>query len=133
APRDLRDRAAALHLPCTHSRKWRGAGVLRKPGSTRISDVAASEGGIPCLGRGCRMKIERHDFLVEIGTEELPPKALHGLEEALTSGIRAGLEKAALEHADIISYATPRRLAVLVKRLAARQADQDLKRKGPPV
>jgi len=37
------------------------------------------------------MKIERHDFLVEIGTEELPPKALHGLEEALTSGIRAGL------------------------------------------
>jgi glycyl-tRNA synthetase beta chain len=79
------------------------------------------------------MKIERHDFLVEIGTEELPPKALHGLEEALTSGIRAGLEKAALEHADIISYATPRRLAVLVKRLAARQADQDLKRKGPPV
>ncbi len=79
------------------------------------------------------MKIERHDFLVEIGTEELPPKALRGLEEALLSGIEAGLDKANLEHGDLISYATPRRLAVLVKRLAGRQPDQDLKRKGPPV
>jgi glycyl-tRNA synthetase beta chain len=79
------------------------------------------------------MKIERHDFLVEIGTEELPPKALHGLEEAFTSGIRAGLVKAGLEHGDLVSYATPRRLAVWVKRLAARQPDQDIKRKGPPV
>jgi glycyl-tRNA synthetase beta chain len=79
------------------------------------------------------MKIERHDFLVEIGTEELPPKALHGLEEALASGIRAGLDKAALEHGDVTSFATPRRLAVLVKRLAARQPDQDIKRRGPPV
>jgi glycyl-tRNA synthetase beta chain len=79
------------------------------------------------------MKIERHDFLVEIGTEELPPKALHGLEEALATAILAGVDKAALEHADVISYATPRRLAVLVKRLAGRQPDQDLKRRGPPV
>jgi len=79
------------------------------------------------------MKIERHDFLVEVGTEELPPKALHGLEEAFTSGIRAGLVKAGLEHGDLVSYATPRRLAVWVKRLAARQPDQDIKRKGPPV
>jgi len=79
------------------------------------------------------MKIERHDFLVELGTEELPPKALHGLEEAFASGIRAGLVKAGLEHGDVVSYATPRRLAVWVKRLAARQPDQDIKRKGPPV
>jgi glycyl-tRNA synthetase beta chain len=79
------------------------------------------------------MKIERHDFLVEIGTEELPPKALRGLEEALASGIETGLDKANLEHGDVISFATPRRLAVLVKRLAGRQPDQDVKRKGPPV
>ena len=79
------------------------------------------------------MKIEHHDFLVELGTEELPPKALRGLEEAFASGIRGGLQKASLEHGDVVSYATPRRLAVWVKKLAARQPDQDLKRKGPPV
>lgn len=79
------------------------------------------------------MKIERHDFLVELGTEELPPKALRGLEEAFASGVRVGLEKAALEHGDVVSYATPRRLAVWVKKLAARQPDQELKRRGPPV
>ena len=79
------------------------------------------------------MKIEHHDFLGELGTEELPPKALRGLEEAFASGIRGGLQKASLEHGDVVSYATPRRLAVWVKKLAARQPDQDLKRKGPPV
>ena len=79
------------------------------------------------------MKTEHHDFLVELGTEELPPKALRGLEEAFTAGIRSGLEKAALEHGEVVSYATPRRLAVWVKKLAARQPDQDIKRKGPPV
>ena len=52
------------------------------------------------------MKTERHDFLVELGTEELPPKALRGLELAFTAGIRSGLEKAALTHDDIVSYAT---------------------------
>ena len=79
------------------------------------------------------MKTERHDFLVELGTEELPPKALRGLELAFTAGIRSGLEKAALTHDDIVSYATPRRLAVWVKKLTARQPDQDIKRRGPPV
>jgi glycyl-tRNA synthetase beta chain len=79
------------------------------------------------------MKVERRDFLVEIGTEELPPKALRGLEQAFTSGLRSGLDKAALGHGDLVSFATPRRLAVLVKRLAARQPDQDIKRRGPPV
>jgi glycyl-tRNA synthetase beta chain len=79
------------------------------------------------------MKIERDDFLVELGTEELPPKALRGLEEAFASSIRTGLEKAALEHGNVVSYATPRRLAVWVKKLAASQPDQDIKRRGPPV
>ena len=77
--------------------------------------------------------MDYHDFLVEIGTEELPPKALRGLEESFASGVRNGLDKAALEHGEIVSFATPRRLAVLVQRLASRQPDQDLKRKGPPL
>ncbi|MDB6042842.1 MAG: glycyl-tRNA synthetase beta chain [Gammaproteobacteria bacterium] len=79
------------------------------------------------------MKVERRDFLVEIGTEELPPKALRGLEQAFASGLRSGLDKAVLEHGDLISFATPRRLAVWVKRLAASQPEQDIKRRGPPV
>jgi glycyl-tRNA synthetase beta chain len=73
------------------------------------------------------------DFLIEIGTEELPPKALSALSQAFASAITQGLEKANLTHGGISSYATPRRLAVLVRRLAARQPLQHLKRKGPPV
>jgi glycyl-tRNA synthetase beta chain len=78
------------------------------------------------------MTVEKQDFLVELGTEELPPKALRGLELAFASGVRAGLHKAGLIHGDIVSFATPRRLAVWVKQLVARQPDQDMKRRGPP-
>ena len=46
------------------------------------------------------MKVARQDFLVEIGTEELPPKALRGLAEAFTTGMRSGLAKAALAHGE---------------------------------
>jgi glycyl-tRNA synthetase beta chain len=73
------------------------------------------------------------DFLVEIGTEELPPKALRSLEQAFLTGIGAGLDRAGLTHGGMSGFATPRRLAVLVRRLAARQPLQHLKRKGPPV
>jgi glycyl-tRNA synthetase beta chain len=79
------------------------------------------------------MTEEKRDFLVELGTEELPPTALRGLELAFASGVQTGLDKAGLVHDDIVSFATPRRLAVWVKRLVARQPDQDLKRRGPPV
>jgi len=79
------------------------------------------------------MTVEKRDFLVELGTEELPPTALRGLELAFASGVQAGLGKSGLTHGDIVSFATPRRLAVLVKRLVARQPDQDIKRRGPPV
>lgn len=79
------------------------------------------------------MTVERRDFLVELGTEELPPTALRGLELAFASGVQSGLDKCGLIHGDVSSFATPRRLAVLVKRLVARQPDQDIKRRGPPV
>ena len=79
------------------------------------------------------MTVEKQDFLVELGTEELPPTALRGLELAFASGVQAGLRKAGLIHGDIVSFATPRRLAVWVKQLVARQPDQDMKRRGPPV
>ncbi len=77
--------------------------------------------------------MEKRDFLVEIGTEELPPKALRLLEHSFAAGIEAGLGKAALAHGALQSFATPRRLAVRVKRLAASQPDQRVERRGPPV
>lgn len=79
------------------------------------------------------MSLAHHDFLVEIGTEELPPRALLTLQNAFVSALAAGLDKAGLGHGEICGFATPRRLAVLVKRLAAAQPEQHLKRRGPPV
>ncbi len=79
------------------------------------------------------MTTEKHDFLVEIGTEELPPKALRVLEQAFAGDLASGLAKAGLKHGELRSFATPRRLAVLVRRLAARQPDQKVERRGPPV
>jgi glycyl-tRNA synthetase beta chain len=73
------------------------------------------------------------DLLVEIGTEELPPKSLLALSQALGDGIVAGLDAAGIRHGKVQLYAAPRRLAVLVRRVAERQPDQDLKRRGPPV
>jgi glycyl-tRNA synthetase beta chain len=74
-----------------------------------------------------------HDFLVEIGTEELPPKSLPTLSQAFCTGIVAGLAAVGVRHGKLQPYAAPRRLALLVRRVADRQPDQPLKRKGPPV
>jgi glycyl-tRNA synthetase beta chain len=73
------------------------------------------------------------DFLFELGTEELPPLALRELEQALADSIRAGLAAAGLAHGPLRSFATPRRLAVLIDALAEVQPAQQLRRKGPPV
>jgi glycyl-tRNA synthetase beta chain len=73
------------------------------------------------------------DFLVEIGTEELPPRALAELSAAFADGVHNGLAAARLEHAPIVPFATPRRLALLVPAVAFRQPDQEIKRRGPPV
>ncbi len=73
------------------------------------------------------------DFLVELGTEELPPKALRDLSNAFKVSIQAGLAVQRLQHGDVDVFATPRRLAVLVKDLDLQQADKAIERKGPPV
>ena len=73
------------------------------------------------------------DFLVEVGTEELPPLALRELELAFAADIRAGLAEAGLPHGELRSFATPRRLAVWVRDLPEQQPAQVLKLKGPPV
>ena len=73
------------------------------------------------------------DFLVEIGTEELPPKALRSLMEAFGENLSTGIDDARLAHGDVHTYASPRRLAVLVESLAAAQKARKVEQKGPPV
>ncbi|MFT3906673.1 MAG: glycine--tRNA ligase subunit beta [Steroidobacteraceae bacterium] len=75
----------------------------------------------------------RADFLVEVGCEELPPKALRNLELAFAEGIARPLAAAGLKYRALVSYATPRRLAVWVKGLPLQQPAQQVTRKGPPV
>jgi len=76
---------------------------------------------------------KRDDFLVEIGTEELPPKALRSLMDAFAAALEAALDEAPLAHGAVHAYASPRRLAVLVEALEAGQEDRETVQKGPPV
>ena len=77
--------------------------------------------------------MRRQDFLVEIGTEELPPRNLWALAESFRDAVASGLGSAGLGHGAVHAYATPRRLAVLVRKLAVQQAEQKFERRGPPV
>ena len=72
-------------------------------------------------------------LLLEVGTEELPPKSLNNLREALQQNIEAGLNRAELSHGQVESFATPRRLGILVHDLADRQPDQNVEKRGPAV
>ncbi len=71
------------------------------------------------------------DLLIEIGAEELPPKALNTLSAAFLAGVKAGLEEAGLSFSGIDKFAGPRRLALRIHDLAESQADRDIERKGP--
>tara|TARA_B110000444_G_C18846450_1_gene602349 strand:+ start:609 stop:2687 length:2079 start_codon:yes stop_codon:yes gene_type:complete len=77
--------------------------------------------------------MSKQDFLVELGTEELPPKALLKLSKSFEAGVVEGLKKESLEHGEVRSFATPRRLAVLVSALDAKQADRLIEKFGPAV
>lgn len=78
------------------------------------------------------MSIITNSFLVELGTEELPPKALKNLSEAFTAGIEQGLTDAGLSFTKVESFAAPRRLAVRISELQNQQADQEEILYGPP-
>ena len=73
------------------------------------------------------------DLLVEIGTEELPPKSLRALSEAFASDLAAELDAAGLAHGAPSPFATPRRLAVLVPDVPGTQPDRAIERRGPPL
>ena len=73
------------------------------------------------------------DCLIEIGTEELPPRALKALSISFAEQMRAGLSELGLEPASTKPFATPRRLAVLLRSVPLRQEDQLTERRGPAV
>ena len=75
--------------------------------------------------------MERKDFLFELGTEELPPKVLKRLRDALRDEIVKGVEAAQLQFENAEAYASPRRLAVLLRGLQTQQADREVERRGP--
>lgn len=73
------------------------------------------------------------NLIIELGTEELPPKSLRTLAEAFRDGIKAQLEKADIAFESIEFLASPRRLAVSVKALATGQQDKIIEKRGPAI
>ena len=72
-------------------------------------------------------------FLVEIGTEELPPKALRSLAESFAANFTAELDTAGLAHGEVSWFAAPRRLALKVANLSAAQPDREVEKRGPAI
>ncbi|MGL9760447.1 MAG: glycine--tRNA ligase subunit beta [Symbiopectobacterium sp.] len=72
-------------------------------------------------------------FLVEIGTEELPPRALRSLAESFAANFTTELDNARLTHSDVSWFAAPRRLALKVAQLSAAQPDREVEKRGPVI
>lgn len=81
------------------------------------------------------MADNRLPLLIELGTEELPPKALDDLAGAFARGVAEGLEKrgVAADYASTRAYASPRRLAVYIAGVSQAQPEQTIERRGPAV
>ncbi|MGA4604704.1 glycine--tRNA ligase subunit beta [Pseudoalteromonas maricaloris] len=73
------------------------------------------------------------NLLVEIGTEELPPKALRNLAESFAENTRQELEALELSHEGVSWYASPRRLGIQVRALQTQQADKVVEKRGPAI
>ena len=73
------------------------------------------------------------DCLIELGTEELPPKALKSLSQSFAELMRKSLEQADLKSASVEVFATPRRLAMLFRDIALQQPAQVIEKRGPAV
>ena len=77
--------------------------------------------------------MSQENLLIELGTEELPPKSLRQLAESFASNIEAELNKAELTFDNVNWLASPRRLAVVITNLNATQADKIVEKRGPAV
>ena len=74
-----------------------------------------------------------HPLLIELGMEELPPRALPALRDALQAECLRRLDDAGIQPGDVIAFATPRRLALLLDGIPSRQPDRIQERRGPAV
>lgn len=74
---------------------------------------------------------DTNDFLLEIGTEELPAKRMREVAAVLAANVEKGLKHHSLAHKEIKFFVTPRRLAVLVSGLVSKQPDQHIELRGP--
>src|SRR5690606_3549051 len=90
ASRDQRDRTPALHPARAYPGPCRRRSLLRAARETRFSRTAQTQGSRMSQSQ------DRAALLIEIGTEELPPKSLDALAEAFSRGVIDGLEKAAI-------------------------------------
>ena len=75
--------------------------------------------------------MKTHDFLLELGTEELPPKLLLKLSNSLKDNLSLELQKLNIELDTIKAFVTPRRLAISISALQSKQQDQIIEKKGP--
>lgn len=120
--RDLTRRVAEAYLA---GRKELEFPLMRNARPVLIPAVECPHQGMPAAKKP-------HDFLLEIGTEELPAADLTGALDQLKTRVPALLDELRLAHAGIKVMGTPRRLVVLVKDLAPFQPERMLEAKGPP-
>src|SRR5690606_20664211 len=121
---DFGHRAPALHPARAQPRPQRGRSLLR---TAREAGVPGSQGHRQAGGR----VMSRQTLLIELGTEELPVKALPGLAQALTDGVVAALDSRGIAHGDARTLQSPRRLAVQVSGVATTQPEQHSEMLGP--
>jgi glycyl-tRNA synthetase beta chain len=79
------------------------------------------------------MTVIKQNLLIELGTEELPPKSLKKLSDSFSQNIHDELSKAGFEFDSVTPFAAPRRLAVVVQNCAGTQPDSKVEKRGPAV
>ncbi|MFM2482328.1 glycine--tRNA ligase subunit beta [Celerinatantimonas sp. YJH-8] len=77
--------------------------------------------------------MDTENLLIEIGTEELPPKALRQLGQAFADNFQQSLDNAELPYQQVTWYAAPRRLALFVTALAEQAPDKSVEKRGPSI
>ena len=77
--------------------------------------------------------MKTHDFLLELGTEELPPKLLTNLSNSLRDNLVEELKQIGIAIGKVSTFATPRRLAVSISKIQSHQEDRLVEKKGPLV
>ncbi|HEY9687665.1 MAG TPA: glycine--tRNA ligase subunit beta [Coleofasciculaceae cyanobacterium] len=79
------------------------------------------------------MAPQGNNYLLEIGTEELPLEFLLSAPTELTDKVKAALDEQGVVYGDVTVYATPRRLALVIQNLPELQEERIFKTKGPPI